>query len=41
LQHDARIAASRGPLDEMTVAHLEALETIAGQALSAQATTSP
>ncbi|HEY5093806.1 MAG TPA: zinc-dependent metalloprotease [Candidatus Eremiobacteraceae bacterium] len=41
LQHDARVAAGRGGLDEMTVAHLEALESIAGEALSAQATTTP
>jgi hypothetical protein len=41
LQYDARVASARGGLDEMTVAHLEALEAIANQALSAQATTSP
>jgi hypothetical protein len=41
LQHDARTALNRGGLDEMTSAHLEALDAIAGQALSAQLTTSP
>jgi hypothetical protein len=41
LEHDARVALSRGGLDEMTSAHLEALDAIASQALSAQITTSP
>jgi hypothetical protein len=41
LQHDARAAVNRGGLDEVTSAHLESLDAIAGQALSAQVNTSP
>jgi len=41
LQHDCRVAASRGGLDEMTSAHLAELDAIAQQALSAQTMTSP
>jgi hypothetical protein len=41
LQHDTRAAGNRGGLDEVTSAHLEALDAIAGQALSAQVSTSP
>ncbi|HKW44427.1 MAG TPA: zinc-dependent metalloprotease, partial [Candidatus Eremiobacteraceae bacterium] len=41
LQHDARSALGRSGLDELAIAHLEALDAIAAQALSAQATTTP
>ena len=41
LQQDARAALNRGGLDELTRAHLQALDAIAGQALTAQATTTP